>query len=137
VCSEISRASCKREERRLELGVLAGELWARRRSARRRGYGMRRFYQRFRTLRRVWWRGRLARGALESAEFLAKVPACGSEIQSRMGAGLWRKRRGETLSGDAPEHGEEYRVGEISRGPCLTVKWWCSLLTAAARRLLV
>jgi hypothetical protein len=28
VCSEISRASCKREERRLELGVLAGELWA-------------------------------------------------------------------------------------------------------------
>jgi hypothetical protein len=99
VCSEISSASCKREERRLELGVLAGELWARRRSARRRGSGMQRSYQRFRTLRRVWWRGRLARGALESAEFLAEVPARGSEIQSRMGAGLWRKRRGKTLSG--------------------------------------
>jgi hypothetical protein len=28
VCSEISSASCKREERRLELGILAGELWA-------------------------------------------------------------------------------------------------------------
>jgi hypothetical protein len=39
VCLEISRASCKREERRLELGVLAGELWAQRRSARRRGSG--------------------------------------------------------------------------------------------------
>jgi hypothetical protein len=45
VCSEISRASCKCEERQLELGVLAGELWARRRSARRRGSGKRRSYQ--------------------------------------------------------------------------------------------
>jgi hypothetical protein len=44
VCSEILRASCKREERRLELGVLTGELWARRRSARRRGSGKRHSY---------------------------------------------------------------------------------------------
>jgi hypothetical protein len=29
VCSEISRASCEHEERRLELGILAGELWTR------------------------------------------------------------------------------------------------------------
>jgi hypothetical protein len=99
VCSEISRASCKCEERRLELGVLAGELWARRRSARRRGSRKRRSYQGFRMSRRVWWRGLLARGALESSEFLAKVPTHSSEIQSRMGAGLSRKRRGETLSG--------------------------------------
>jgi hypothetical protein len=51
VCSEISRVSCKREERRLELGVLAGELWARRRSARRRGSRKRHSYQRIRRLR--------------------------------------------------------------------------------------
>jgi hypothetical protein len=55
-CSEISGVSCKREERRLELGVLAGELWVRRRSASRRGFGKRRSYQRIRRLRRPWWR---------------------------------------------------------------------------------
>jgi hypothetical protein len=44
VCSEISRVSCRREERRLELGVLTDELWARRRSARRGRSGKQRSY---------------------------------------------------------------------------------------------
>jgi hypothetical protein len=54
VWSTISRTSFNGGEGRLELGVLAGELWARRRSTRRRGSGMWRSYQRFRTSRRVW-----------------------------------------------------------------------------------
>jgi hypothetical protein len=55
VWSTISRTSCNGGKGRLELGVLAGELWARRRSAWRRRSGMRHSYQRLRTSRRVRW----------------------------------------------------------------------------------
>jgi hypothetical protein len=99
VCSEISRASCKCEERQLELGVLVGELWARRRSARRRGSGKRRSYQGVQDIEaRLVARSASSRctGVLG---IFTEVPARGSEIQSRVGAGLWRKRRGKTLSG--------------------------------------
>jgi hypothetical protein len=81
VSSKISRVSCKREERRLELGVLVGELWARRRSARRRGSGKRHSYQRIRRLRRPWWQSFQRGGAPEPREFFVRVPAADSKIQ--------------------------------------------------------
>jgi hypothetical protein len=50
-------------------------------------------YQRFRTSRRVWWRGQLARGALKPSEFLAEVPATDRRILVKSSSVIWRVRK--------------------------------------------
>jgi hypothetical protein len=73
VWSLVSRVSCNGDGAQLELDVLAGKLWTRRRSASRRGFGKRRSYQRFRRTRQSLWRDLMSRGARSLRQSLVGV----------------------------------------------------------------
>jgi hypothetical protein len=97
-CRDWSLASCRREERWLEIRGAAVLCRARRRTVcmKRSGAGV--LTRRCRSTRRAWWRDLRARGALELRQFLAEVSSGGSKIWPWTNTTLWSTSKIEPMS---------------------------------------